>query len=98
MINLAPCFCAGAVEYKSTLPHRTRRKTRHCRTLHPPDANKRYQISSQNTLLFWTANVTLHLKHTFFIKFETLIKYNFASVNFQPLPAEKKIPAGHRNA
>jgi len=38
--NLAPCSCAGAVEYSRTLLHHARRKTRPCRTLHPPIANK----------------------------------------------------------
>jgi len=34
--NLAPCSCAGAVEYSRTLLHHARRKTRPCRTLHSP--------------------------------------------------------------
>jgi len=34
--NLAPCSCADAVEDASPLLHCTRRKTRPCRTLHPP--------------------------------------------------------------
>ena len=36
VVNLAPCFCAGAVEYSRTLLHHARRKTRPCLTLHPP--------------------------------------------------------------
>ena len=35
----APCSCADAVEYSRTLPRRTRRKTRPCLAMHPPDAN-----------------------------------------------------------
>ena len=42
--TFVPCFCAGTVEYGSTLPHRTRRKTRHCRTLHPPGAIKSFYV------------------------------------------------------
>jgi len=37
--NLAPCSCAGTVEYSSTLLYHARRKTRHFLALHPPDAN-----------------------------------------------------------
>ena len=42
--TFAPCFCAGTVEYGSTLPYRTRRKTRHCRPLHPPGAIKSFYV------------------------------------------------------
>ena len=39
-VNLAPCSCAAEVEYSRILPLRTRHKTRHCRALHPPIADK----------------------------------------------------------
>ena len=48
MVTFAPCFCAGTVEYDSTLPHRTRRKTRHCLILHPPFAIKMFYVFLTN--------------------------------------------------
>ena len=50
--NLAPCSCAGAVEYSRTLLHHARRKTRPCHTLHPPIANKPYQAINKSVNLY----------------------------------------------
>ena len=42
VVNLAPCSCAAAVMYKSTLPCYAHRKTRPCLTDASAEANKRF--------------------------------------------------------
>jgi len=47
-VNLAPCSCAAAVMYKSTLPCCAHSKTRHCHTDASAEANQAFGVCFPN--------------------------------------------------
>jgi len=59
------CFCAGTVEYSRTLLFRTRRKTRPCRTLHPPIADTTAATIATTLILDLAAHCIHRLQQRF---------------------------------
>ena len=50
-VNLAPCICAAAVVYRSTLPCCAQCKTRPCLADASPDADKRFAYVDKTYLM-----------------------------------------------
>ena len=84
-VNLAPCICAAAVVYKSTLPCYAQCKTRPCLADASTDADKRFAYVDKTYLMCY---IQAYNKILFIICFE---KFSQKLGQYQKIALAQKI-------